>query len=179
MARPRVALAMSDLARERLFTPASLARLDELAERVAAPDCEVLLTGWGAPSVDPAGFPGLRAIVHAAGSARGIVTSACWERGILVSTAAAANAQPVAEYTLPMILLANKAAFLAERDYRERRGRVDALAEYPGVGNLAKTVGIIGASRVGRRVIELLAPFDLAVLVHDPYHEGSVALEDL
>jgi phosphoglycerate dehydrogenase-like enzyme len=97
------------------------------------------------------------------------VRPACWARGILVSTAAAANAQPVAEYTLAAILLANKATLTAAHAYRERRARIDPLAEYPGVGNYGKTVGLVGASRVGRRVIELLAPFDLRVLVSDPF----------
>jgi phosphoglycerate dehydrogenase-like enzyme len=182
---------MSPLARERLFTPVALARLGELAEidtdavitdfaaaRVA--DVEVLVTGWGCPPIDAAvlaAAPRLRAVVHAAGSARRVVTAACWERGIVVSTAAAANAQPVAEYTLAMILLANKAAWAAERTYRERRSRVDALGEFPRLGNLGKTVGIVGASRVGRRVIELLAPFDLDVLVHDPYLEDDLGAQ--
>ncbi len=184
---------MSPVARERLFTPGSLARLREVADvdtdtvlselgsaaaRAALGPAEVLFTGWGCPPVDEAALaaaPHLRAIVHAAGSARGHVTPACWRRGILVSTAAEANAQPVAEYTLAAILLANKAAPLAAHAYRERRRRVDALAEYPAVGNYAKTVGVVGASRTGRRVIELLRPFDLRVLVCDPYLDAPEA----
>jgi phosphoglycerate dehydrogenase-like enzyme len=178
---------MSPVARERLFTPSSLVRLREVADvdpdmlyaefaseaaRAALEPAEVLLTGWGCAPVDEAALaaaPRLRAIVHAAGSAKRHVTPACWRRGILVSTAATANAQPVAEYTLAAILLANKAALPAARAYRERRARIDPLAEYPAVGNYAKTVGLVGASRVGRRVIELLAPFDLRLLVSDPY----------
>src|SRR5699024_12403819 len=35
-------------------------------------------------------------------------------------------------------------------------------------GNYRRTVGIFGASQVGRKVIELLRPFDLQVLVYDP-----------
>ena len=178
---------MSPVARERLFTPSSLARLQGVADvdvgtvfselgspaaRAALEPAEVLLTGWGCPPVDEAALaaaPRLRAIVHAAGSVKRHVTPACWRRGIVVSTAAAANAQPVAEYTVAAILLANKAALQAARAYRERRARIDALAEYPEVGNYARTVGLVGASRVGRRVIELLVPFDLRVLVSDPY----------
>ncbi len=183
--RPRTVLAMSAVARDRLFTPASLARLREVADvdTGAAPpelpaDVEVLLTGWGCPPIDAAllaAAPRLRAIVHAAGSARAHVTPACWERGILVSTAAAANAQPVAEFTLAAILLANKGVLAAARDYRERRARIDALAEYPEIGNRDKTAGLVGASRVGRRVIELLRPFELRVVVADPFLDDAEA----
>jgi len=37
------------------------------------------------------------------------------------------------------------------------------------LGNYRKVVGIVGASHVGRRVLELLRPFDFEVLVADPY----------
>jgi len=36
-------------------------------------------------------------------------------------------------------------------------------------------VGIVGASRIGRRVIELLRPFDLDVLLHDPWVDDDDA----
>jgi phosphoglycerate dehydrogenase-like enzyme len=52
---------------------------------------------------------------------------------------------------------------------------VDLLAEFPTVGNFGKTVGIVGASRIGRRVIELLRPFQLDVLVSDPYLDADAA----
>jgi phosphoglycerate dehydrogenase-like enzyme len=37
------------------------------------------------------------------------------------------------------------------------------------IGNYRRTVGIVGASHIGRRVIGLLAPFDVAVLLYDPH----------
>jgi len=37
------------------------------------------------------------------------------------------------------------------------------------MGNRGKTVGIVGASRIGRLVMERLGSFDLRVLVHDPF----------
>ncbi|NEE59161.1 hydroxyacid dehydrogenase, partial [Streptomyces sp. SID8455] len=49
------------------------------------------------------------------------------------------------------------------------------LAEFPGIGNYRRTVGLVGASRIGRRVAELLRPFDLRVLVHDPYLDEESA----
>lgn len=36
------------------------------------------------------------------------------------------------------------------------------------IGNLGLTVGIVGASRIGRRVINLLQPFDLNLILFDP-----------
>ncbi|WP_037499486.1 hydroxyacid dehydrogenase [Solirubrobacter soli] len=158
------------------------ARLAAVADLVALEHAEVVLSGWGCPPLDAmllAQAPELRAIVHAAGGVKGHVTDACWDRGLLVSTAAGANAEPVAEYTLARILLANKATDRLAREYRARRSSIDLIGEFPGIGNLGKTVGIIGLSRIGARVVELLRPFDLEVLVSDPYVEGSVELDDL
>jgi phosphoglycerate dehydrogenase-like enzyme len=116
-----------------------------------------------------AGAPRLAAVIHAAGSVRPFVTQACWERGIAVSTAADANALPVAEYTLAAILFAGKGIRAIEHEYRTRRAPLDVVARYRDVGNYGRTVGLVGASRIGRRVIELLRPFDLDVVVYDPY----------
>ena len=113
--------------------------------------------------------PRLRAVVHAAGTVKNHVTPACFERGILVSCAAAANALPVAEYTLAAILFSNKRIFRLRSRYRELRGWRVWSDEAPGLGNLHKVIGIVGASRIGRRLIELLRPFDLTLLVHDPF----------
>ncbi|MFF4578638.1 hydroxyacid dehydrogenase [Streptomyces sp. NPDC001389] len=135
-------------------------------------DVEVLFTGWGCPALDADALrrmPRLRAVVHAAGSVKRHVTEACWERGLLVSSAAAANALPVAEYTLAAILFANKRVLEAAHAYRTVRRPIDPLGRYPTAGNYGRTVGLVGASRVGRRVLELLRPFDLRVLVYDPY----------
>jgi len=195
MRRPVVVLAMVPALTPQLFTPELLERLratsevldgdpltsfdEERAGRLLA-EAEVLLTGWGCPRIgrrvlDRA--PRLRAIVHAAGTVKGHVSEACWERGLLVSSAAAANALPVAEYTVAAILFANKRVFRLQRRYREVRAFRWWPDELPGLGNFGKTVGLVGASRVGRRVIELLRPFDLAVQVHDPYLTAAEAAE--
>jgi phosphoglycerate dehydrogenase-like enzyme len=182
MSRVEVVLMMREDLPERLFAPAVLERLHAVARVGTFEDAEIVLSGWGCPPLDAEVLrraPALRAIVHAAGGVKGHVTDACWERGLLVSTAAGANAAPVAEFTLAHILLANKAAERLRVAYRDRRSAVDLIAEVATAGNLGKTVGIVGASRIGRRVIELLEPFDLRVLVHDPYHASSVALDTL
>ncbi len=175
----RAALAMSRDAAHAVLDDETLTELRglvDLADGViddfaGAPlrDVELLVTGWGCPPLDAAALaaaPNLRAIVHTAGSVRAHVTEACWDRGIEVTSAAAANAVPVAEYTLAMILLSGKRVLERAREYRENRTRDDWLRD---VGNYRRTVGILSASMIGRRVIELLRPHDLRILVHDPY----------
>jgi phosphoglycerate dehydrogenase-like enzyme len=133
---------------------------------------DILVTGWGCPPITGqvlAAAPRLAAVIHTGGSVKELVTPACWERGIVVSTAAAANAVPVAEYTIAAILFAGKAIRAMEREYRSRRAPVDPVTRYPDAGNYGRAVGVVGASRTGRRVIELLRPFDFDVAVHDPY----------
>ncbi|MGW0645968.1 MULTISPECIES: hydroxyacid dehydrogenase [Streptomyces] len=193
--RPRTVLAMSGETRAAILAPEALDRLtrvadldprllvtdfgaDDSAQRTGLHEAEVLFTGWGCPPLDPAALstmPRLRAVVHAAGSVKHHITQDVWDRGITVSTAAAANALPVAEYTVAAILFANKNILGSARVYREARSRVNLLARFPGVGNYRRTVGIVGASRIGRRVIELLRPYDLRVLVHDPYLDEADA----
>lgn len=141
---------------------------------------EVLVTGWGTGRVEEAvldSAPRLRAVVHSAGTVRALVGPRCWERGVQVSSQAAANAVPVAEYSLAMILLAGKDVFRAQRVYRERRHPVDQQEVLAGRGNYRTRVGIVGASKIGTRVVELLRPFDLEVVVHDPYLSEQRAAE--
>lgn len=175
-----------------IFPPDVLARLGNAVEidptltaenftdprvREALADTEILITGWGCPHIDEAvlaAAPRLRAILHAAGSVKGLTSPAVWERGITVSSAAGANALPVAEYTLAMILLAGKDLF-AQRD-RLRDRRAFPYGEImPGIGNFGRRVGVVGASRIGRRLIELLRPFDLRVTLADPYVDTTEA----
>jgi phosphoglycerate dehydrogenase-like enzyme len=135
----------------------------------ALAEAEVLITGWECPPIDVAATPKLRAVVHAAGTVKAHVGPEVFARGVVVSSAAWANAVPVAEYTVAMILLAGKDTVAIARRYRETRARIDLIADYPNIGNYGRTVGIIGASLVGRAVLRLLASFDLELLVHDPY----------
>lgn len=139
---------------------------------------EVLVTGWGCPPLDDgvlARMPALRAVVHAAGSVKGVVTEACWRSGIEVSSQADANAVPVAEFALAAIIFANKRAFALHAMYDEVRNGWSSAALPSDIGNYRRVVGVVGASRVGRRLIELLRPFDLSVLVADPFLDESGA----
>ncbi|GEC03890.1 glycerate dehydrogenase [Streptomyces spinoverrucosus] len=202
---PRAVFAMDPVHLPLLFPEALVARLQQTAEidpafvvrDFAAPDAaarlaraDVLITGWGCPHLDEdtlTAAPGLRAVLHAAGSVRSLVGEALWKRGVSVSSAVTGNALPVAEYTLAMILLAGKDAFAHRERFRATHTH-PAPAETAAIGNLGRRVGVIGASRVGRRLLELLRPYDFEVLLHDPYVTAteaaalgtrSVSLEEL
>jgi phosphoglycerate dehydrogenase-like enzyme len=182
-ARPCGALAMTPEVAQHVFTPAARARLDTLlrcqpaiftrpeqaAELLA--DVEVLVTGWGCPGIDEvtlAAAPKLRAVIHAAGSVKeGRIAPVVWQRGIAVSSAAEVNARPVAQYTMAAILLAGKRAFSAARSYADSGYPTFGFAA--DTGNAGRTVGVVGASRIGRLVLAELPAHGYEVLVADPY----------
>ncbi|MDT0482637.1 hydroxyacid dehydrogenase [Streptomyces doebereineriae] len=192
--RPQALFAMTAENVPLVFPPEVLARLREsvdidpglVAEDLADPALadvlartEILVTGWGCPRLDAAvldAAPKLRAVLHSAGSVKGFATPEIWRRGIAVSSAAEANAVPVAEYTLAVILLAGKDVFVRRERLRTERAS-PGWGIVPGIGNHGRRVGVIGASRIGRKVIELLRPFDLSVGLTDPYVDESAASE--
>ncbi|MYT77540.1 MULTISPECIES: hydroxyacid dehydrogenase [unclassified Streptomyces] len=155
-----------------LGQPLSAPDLNSGAARARLAEVEVLITSWGCPALDHhvlQAAPNLRAVLHAAGSVRGHVSDAVFDRGLLVTTAADSNAEPVAQYTLGSILWAfKKVPFLAmdARRSREDWSYVHSRGELSGRD---RTVVLVGFSRIGRRVVDLLRTLDLArVLVVDP-----------
>jgi len=194
VSRPRAALAMAPRAAAAVLDDGAMTALRGVCDlaggvlddfgtagaHAVLRDVELLVTGWGCPPLDAAvlaAAPRLRAVVHTAGSVRAHVTDACWERGIAVTSAAAANAVPVAEYTVAMILLSGKRVLERARAYRAARHGDDPLDVPAHVGNYGRTVGILSASMIGRRVIGLLRPHDFRVLVHDPHLTAAEAAE--
>lgn len=140
------------------------------AARSALAQTEVLITGWGCPAVDSAmlaAAPRLAAVFHAAGSVKGHLAAQVWDRGVVVSSAAEANAGPVVEFTLAAITLAGKRAFALARQYTA--GQFATRADRSVIGGDGRRVGVIGASRIGRPVIRRLVMAGYRVLVADPY----------
>lgn len=148
------------------------ASLDVPGARQALAEADVLITGWGAAALTDRHLdaaPRLRYVLHAGGEASPLLPASTADRGIEASNAGWINAIPVAEFTVAMIVLANKQAFQARRLYWRRRDQVDRELEFPTAGNVGKTIGIVGASRIGRLVIERLAGLDVSVQLYDPF----------
>lgn len=167
----------------RIYGPAQRASIGELvdvvgpletAERVVEDpgilgDVEVLLSGWGAPLLDARlldNAPKLRLVLYGAGAVRGFVSDALFERGIKLSSAASANAVPVAEYTLATVLFSLKHGWRFARRATADPADPDRQ-NVPGAYHA--TVGLAGLGAIGRLVRERLRPFDLTVLAYDPY----------
>lgn len=135
-------------------------------------DLEVIFSGWGGPKIDEEFLklaPELKMLFYGSGSIKGIVTEAFWDRGVRITSAYAANAVPVAEYTLSQILFSLKRGWNFIRKIEEKGHHIHKN-EFPTVpGAYKSTVGIISLGMIGRMVCEHLKGFDVDVLAYDPF----------
>ncbi|EIQ00956.1 phosphoglycerate dehydrogenase-like oxidoreductase [Opitutaceae bacterium TAV1] len=131
---------------------------------------EVIFSGWGMPCADEeflAAFPALKAVFYGAGSVKGFVTDALWQRGIIVSSAGAANAVPVAEFAVSQIVLSAKRVWHLAAVTRARRAfPPSADRESPGMYD--STIGLISLGTIGRMVARRLQDFHVRVVACDP-----------
>ncbi|MFW5870802.1 MAG: hydroxyacid dehydrogenase [Candidatus Sumerlaeota bacterium] len=131
---------------------------------------EVVFSSWGMPAL-PAeqqkrSLPNLKAVFYAAGSVQGFARPFL-ENDVTVVSAWAANAIPVAEFTLAQILLATKYYWANTQMYKILRAKGDIPK---GPGNYGEVIAILGAGQIGKRVIDLLVNnFHLDVIVWDPF----------
>ncbi|WP_202971034.1 hydroxyacid dehydrogenase [Saccharothrix sp. ALI-22-I] len=145
----------------------------------ALAEADILLTGWGCPRIDAdvlAAAPRLRALVHAAGTVKARLDPVVFEHGLVVSSAAEVNAVPVADYTMAMLVLGAKRAFSRARRYATAvEGTPRDWLPGDDTGLHRCTVGVVGASRIGRLVLHRLRSFDVEVLLYDPYVTAAEA----
>ena len=174
------ALVLSTGTRGRLGAVVDLATPVPFATPAEVPaEVEVLVTGWGCPVLDAqalAALPVLRLVAHAAGTVRSLVSDALWDRGIVVTSAASANAVPVAEFTFAAIIMITKDVFAVRDRHRDVRG-CEAVVDQSRMGSRGRRIGLVGASTIGRLVIERLRSLDVEVVVADPYLTTTEATE--
>ena len=158
-----------------------LARLVELPDEVITPatladhaewlaETRVIFSTWGMPSLTPeqmALMPNLQAVFYAAGTVKGFA-SPLFDRNVTVVSAWAANAVPVAEYTLSQILFGLKLGWQHRRQFQEKRGP-QGWKQLPIPGVYGATVGLVSLGMIGRKVCQLLQPFQLRKLAYDPF----------
>lgn len=136
---------------------------------------DVIFSGWGAPVMD-AGFLAmaarLKAVFYGAGTIRYFTTDEFWARDIVVSSAYAANAVPVAEYTLATILLSLKNYWFHAFEIK-RAARLTERVRCAGA--YGSKVGLVSLGMVGRLVRDRLRSFDIEVLAYDPFVSAEEA----
>jgi phosphoglycerate dehydrogenase-like enzyme len=138
-------------------------------------DVEMIFSGWGMAELTEdflRAAPNLEVVFYGAGSIRYFATDAAWDRGIVITSAYAANAVPVSEYTLAQVLLSLKRTWYYARQIKEEQ-RWISKDSVPGA--FESTVGLISLGKIGRLVAERLQPFDLKVLAYDPYVPSAEA----
>ncbi|MFQ5761838.1 MAG: 2-hydroxyacid dehydrogenase [Candidatus Bathyarchaeia archaeon] len=86
--------------------------------------------------------------------------------GIPVATNGGANAWSVAEHTVTLILALYKRLIHCDRAVREGRWR-QAVSGFDTFEVAGKTVGIVGAGNIGRKVARRLAAFETRIIYYD------------
>ena len=154
---------------------------EHLRSRIGSFDA--LIVCHGAPMIDAAmleAAPRLRIIGELEGDrfANRIDVEAAASRGVRVVDTTHGSSLPVAEWALGLMLIGLRNAaehyrrLIGGEEYR--RARTDSGFRH---GELTgQTVGLIGLGHIGRRLLELLAPFHCRVLVSDPYVPNELAL---
>ena len=169
--------------RQLLFTPEDMQRLDdsgamrwsESAQQLSTPeaiallaDCSVGIGSWGTRWPDAellAGCPQLKLWIHAAGTVKHMFGDHLDGRDLTIASCAPAIAESVAEITLAQLIIGLRRTL--ENGAANRCGPVPPPANSQTL--FQSTVGVVGASEVGRRVVRNLRPFGPRILLYDPF----------
>lgn len=138
-------------------------------------DVEYLFSGWGGPRLDDdvlAVAKDLDVLFYGAGSVRYLMTPAAWKRGLRVTSAAAANAISVAEFTVAQVTMCLKRIW--QHDRQLQATRVWRGGE-PGATGYGSRIGLVSIGHIGRLVAQRLADWDVEVVVYDIYRDEELA----
>ena len=196
MTKPTVVIAIGQTHYKRMFSQAAFDALSEFANVVhhegqepttkeelipLVADADAIITSWGVATLDAdvmVAGPKLKAMAHMGSSVKRFVSDAFWERGMHLTSAGITLARDVAEATLGLMIVGQKRIWPLGQHVREGGWRDSpAWDKWFSRELFRKEVGIIGASNVGRYVIELLKPFDAKVLLYDPFVSGEEAVK--
>jgi phosphoglycerate dehydrogenase-like enzyme len=134
-------------------------------------DVEIVFSGWGAPKLSKDFLnimPNLKAFFYGAGSIRAILTDEFWEKDIIITSSYAANAVPVAEYTVAQIVLSLKRFWFYAFGVK-RTGTYMQKEEDKMPGGYGTTIGLISLGMIGSMAAERLKFFDVNVVAYDPF----------
>jgi D-3-phosphoglycerate dehydrogenase len=139
---------------------------EDLARKLARfePDGLIVRQGRIVGAVQDAA-KGLRVICKHGVGTDNIDVAEATRRRIPVLFTPGTNTESVAEHTLGLILSLTRG--IPQQDRRIRGGTYEK-ATYDGRELLGMTLGLVGFGRIARRLCELLAPFEVQVVVYHP-----------
>ena len=148
---------------DRDYTPEELVDL--------LPGIDAVITSWGVPGFTPAMLAvadRLKIVGHAAGSVKHVMPKQGYDRGIVVLSASAVIADPVAEYTLWAMLSMQRDLYHYNVEMKKERVWPHG---FQGFAHelYYKKVGLVSMGLIGHRMVALLKPFHCDVMVYDPY----------
>jgi phosphoglycerate dehydrogenase-like enzyme len=131
--------------------------------RAAAADREVIVFRSGVQLSEYVldGAPNLQLLLRAGSGLDNVDVTAATRRGVEVVRVPGSSAQPVAEFTFALLLSLVRKVVLADRQLRQGHW---PKAQLGGPLLTGKTLGIVGAGRIGSRVGEMGAAWGMRVI---------------
>jgi D-3-phosphoglycerate dehydrogenase len=112
------------------------------------------------------GAPDLKVVGRAGVGVDNIDVAAASERGVAVMNSPGGNTISASELTMALMLAVARRVTEADRSIREGRWE---RATLQGIELRGKTLGVIGAGRIGWEVAQRCRAFGMRVIVYDPY----------
>ena len=183
MSKPKVGILVKTSLRERILSDDDLEKLKSFADVDINPEDrdfteeeaadflvgkDGAMSSWRVTNLTPEILekaPGLKIWAYGAGTVKGKICDEAWEKGVIVTSSAPAIADDVAELTMGFITIGLRRVIPYMREMQANEPALKPLSR----SLYRRTVGVISASQVGQRVMRLLQPYDLRILLYDPF----------
>ncbi len=143
----------------------------ELADRIAPADCCV--TGSASPRISEAvvaAAPHLRLVLHSAATVKPYISSAVYDRGIVVTSGSSAIARVTAEAGLALMMIGNWQARKWSAVMAEGGWKGDDVL-LPGLRG--RVIGLVGYGAIARALLPMLRPLEPARILVCSAHLGA------
>ena len=114
--------------------------------------------------------PALRMVATRSNGYDHIDVAECRRRGVVVSTIHGTESNTVAEHTFALILALSRRLDEVRQANKQPRFSYEKLRSFD---LKDKTLGVIGAGRIGLRTVHIALAFGMKVLAHDPHHAAA------
>ncbi len=130
---------------------------------------EVIITSWDSPVISKEILdvcPDLKAVIHAAGSVKPVVSEEFINRKVRITGSAVAIGEGVAETALGFAISACKGFYRLNEDTKNKLWNENTKSYVKDFYDI--NVGVISGGFVGRHMVKLLKNFHVDVLMYDP-----------